>query len=173
MQTYIEDEKKIQTEIDVTNFDVLVSRKILNFQTPPPVIRPAIESVMEGRFVITDLLRIKLELQGMTDYNGYIDTIDLLNTFNRFVTSADTRHMFPASFQSIRPKHVEEMVHNFDPKHKGKILTSKFLTILALQNSKLPSQKELESYQRGVSSMSDSEGLIKFRDFEEVRLDRP
>jgi len=123
----------------VTNYDVLVSKKILNFQTPPPVIRSAIESVVEGRLVITDILKMKIELLGMTDYNGYIDSIDLLNTFNRFMTSAETKNIFPASFQSVRPRHVEEMIHILDPKHKGKILTSKFMTILALQNTKLPS----------------------------------
>ena len=106
----------------------------------------------------------------MTDYNGYIDSIDLLNTFNRFMTSAETKNIFPASFQSVRPRHVEEMIHILDPKHKGKILTSKFMTILALQNTKLPSQKELESYQRGVTSMANTEGLIKYRDFEEVKI---
>jgi len=54
-QQYIEGEKKVQTEVRLTNYDVIVSNAILNFYTPPVVIRPAIEAFEDHRSTITNL----------------------------------------------------------------------------------------------------------------------
>lgn len=51
----IEEEKKIQNEVRVQSFRVIVSNKTLNFLTEPPKIFPALEKGKKTRFTISQL----------------------------------------------------------------------------------------------------------------------
>jgi len=82
-QQYIENEQKIQTEVRLSNYDVIVSEAILNFYTPPIVISPAIESFESERMTITNLLKIRNELIFLSDSMGLIETDTILLYFTR------------------------------------------------------------------------------------------
>ena len=85
MQEHIEDENKIQTEIQMTNYDVIVSNKILNFYTPPIVIQPAIEAYEKDRFTITNLLKLRTEIMNLADMSGFIENKTQLLFFSRMM----------------------------------------------------------------------------------------
>lgn len=152
----------------MTNYDVILSHRILNFYTPPPVIRPAIESRVEGRFLISDLVKIKIQMDNISDYNGYIATSDVYRFFNSLINSEEGRSIFPKRWHNIKDKDTERMITAMDKTFSGKISMGKLFCLIALQSTPFPSEKELTVYENNLNTMAQENGDITLRDFIDV-----
>lgn len=69
----IEEERKIQKEIRMKSFDLIMDEKFLYFIIPPPKPLPAIEAVLDSRFSIAQLHNLLLNLKLIAEPNGAID----------------------------------------------------------------------------------------------------
>lgn len=143
---HIEEERKIQDEVDVTNYDVIVSQKVLNFFTPPPVIARAIETKTPERFLISNLIRLWKSLESMGDLNGYIDSKDVYNLFVRLCNSEEGKQLLPWRWSELYLDNVEQFVDLMDSDSSGQIKNRKIFTFLALEASPVPTAQDIQTY---------------------------
>ena len=85
----------------MTNYDIIVSHKVLNFFTPPPFIRPAIETRLEGRFLISNLIKLESVLKGMGDSTGFLNISDLFNLLVSMTASSEGANIFPERWHGL------------------------------------------------------------------------
>lgn len=142
----IEQERKLQEQIKLTNYDMIVSEKILNFHTPPPVIRPAIEQLQDHRFLISDLIRIQRELQALTNFAGLIETKDFLRYLSVLTKYAPGLLTLPDQWKKLSVETLEETAARFDPQLTGKVSMRQIFTMICLQASAFPFGSQLEDY---------------------------
>jgi hypothetical protein len=164
---YIEGEKKIQEQLQLTNYDLVLSKNILNFSTPPPVIRKAIEVGQPDRFLIADLYRFKAELESLSDSGLMIEARDLLGfliTLQRYRMMSRT---LPKTWKNLSAADFEHLIANFDTKAQGKVPMNHFFTYVCLQNTPLPDAETLQDYEAKLEELS-SQGRISLEDFLEV-----
>lgn len=69
----IEEERKIQKEIRVKSFDLIMDEKFLYFIIPPPKLLPGIELVLDSRFSIVQLYSLIQSLKIIMEPNGMIN----------------------------------------------------------------------------------------------------
>jgi len=74
----IENQEKIQNELQLHYVDVIKSYKYLNFETPPVIPLPAKELLQPNRFTISQLKAIFGQLSTMTSSSGILDNQVLL-----------------------------------------------------------------------------------------------
>jgi ATP-dependent Clp protease ATP-binding subunit ClpA len=87
----IEEERKIQKEIRMKSFDLIMDEKFLYFIIPPPKLLPGIEAVLDSRFSIAQLVNLLQNLKLITKPNGFIDLGLLISLLTKqTVTSITT-----------------------------------------------------------------------------------
>lgn len=70
LRWFIENEQKIQKEIQLNYVDVVKSYKVLNFLTPPIIMLSAKEKRISDRFTITQLYMIIEEIRNIANYGN-------------------------------------------------------------------------------------------------------
>jgi hypothetical protein len=160
----IEAERPIQEQIQMTNFDIIISKKILNFHTPPPVIRPALEIVDRRRLTIVDLISVYGELQSLSNLAGLIESKDLLKYFVHLMKYKPLRKALPAHWDGLSQKDFEYMLTVLDRKSQGYVSLRFVMTAICLQNSTVPSERQLDEYKKELSDQS-TEGWISKEKF--------
>lgn len=148
----------------LTNYDLVLSKNILNFSTPPPVIRPAIEVADQSRFTITDLIRLKRELESLADSNMMIESRDLLSFLIKMQRYRPLARSVPKSWLDLSAMDFEQLIANFDKKASGKVPMNHFFTLVCLQNTPLPDEGVLEEYRQSLQEQSKKNriGLVEF-----------
>jgi len=69
----VEEERKIQKEIRMKSFDLIMDEKFLYFIIPPPKLLPGIEAVLDSRFSIAQLHNLLQNFLLITQPNGLIN----------------------------------------------------------------------------------------------------
>lgn len=77
----IEEETKIQLEIQLDYTNVVISHKTLNFLTPPPVLLKAKENHHENYMTITQLYKFLDEIRLISNANFTLETLNLQQFF--------------------------------------------------------------------------------------------
>jgi hypothetical protein len=157
----IETERPIQEQIQTTNFDIIISKKILNFQTPPPVIRPALEIVDKKRLLIVDLIAIFGELQSLANLAGLIESKDLLKYLVNLMKYKPLRKTFPGHWQGLGQKDFEYMITVLDKKTEGQVSLRFVMTAICLQNSPVPTERQIEEYKKELTDQSTDGWISK------------
>jgi hypothetical protein len=159
--SYIEGEKKIQEQLYLTNYDLHLNKQVLNFHTPPPIIRPAIEIAQNDRFLIVDLIRLQRELESLSDINGLIESRDLIAYFSNLVKYRPGLRTLPATWRNLSFTDFENLAARFDRKHTGKVLLKSIFTPICLQNSPFPDKQMLEEYRKSLTSQTKDGQIIQ------------
>jgi hypothetical protein len=162
--TYIEQEKKIQEQLQLTNYDLILSKNILNFYTPPPVIQPAIEVANKDRFLIADLIRLRHELESLSDSLSRIESKDLLNFLITMQRYRPLARLLPPRWTKLGAADFEQLIAQFDPQLTGKIPTNHLFTLVCLQNSSLPKDLSLADYRARLEAVG-SKGKVSCEEF--------
>jgi hypothetical protein len=78
----IEDESKIQRELQLNYVDVVNSGRFLNFQTPAVEIKPAEERIRTDRLSVSGMVLLLSQLQALAE-SARLPVPTLLSFFNR------------------------------------------------------------------------------------------
>ena len=165
--SYIESEKKIQEQLRLTNYDLELSKKTLNFYTPPPIIRPAIEVAQLDRFLVADLIRLQRELESLADIVGLVESRDLIAYLANLLKYRPGQRALPTNWNKLAFIDFEALASRFDPKHTGKISMKAIFTPIALQNAPFPDATILEEYRKNLAREA-KDGKIPIEKFIEI-----
>ncbi|KAL4511584.1 hypothetical protein ABPG72_012429 [Tetrahymena utriculariae] len=165
LRQYIEEEKKIQKEIQLNYVDIVISHEILNFLTPPPIILPAKEPVYENKFSISQLYIIIEELKSITNENNQIESRTLLQLFTRKTLNQISKWDLPEFWRNNTIKTYQKLIQNLDPNITGYINSKDICTYICLSGSHIPTQAEEESYFEKLKPNSSGDDMIEKAQF--------
>lgn len=128
------------------------------------MIQPAIEVVQKDRFLISDLIKLRHELESLSDSLARIETKDLLNYFITMMRYRPLQKMLPQSWDKLNAQHFERLIALFDPNLTGKVPMNHLFTLICLQNTPIPDELTLEDYKQRLEG-AGSKGKINSEAF--------
>jgi hypothetical protein len=167
MRRAIENQEKLQKELQLNYVDVVINHKYLNFLTPPPILLPAKEIGAPHRFTITQLYLALEELRTLANENDTIDNKILLQYFVRRTSGALSKDDFPQEWQGKDIKAFQRLIRNLDPRNVGFVNLKLLSTYLCLLSTQLPQESDISSYKRVLDGNAKN-GVITRENFLET-----
>ncbi|EGR31169.1 hypothetical protein IMG5_116400 [Ichthyophthirius multifiliis] len=162
---YIEEEKKIQKEIQLNYVDVIISHQILNFLTPPPIILPAKETIFQHKFSISQLYVIIEEIRSITNERNLVESRELVQFLFRKTINKITSDVLPSIWRKNTIYDYQRLVLNLDPQKTGYVNSSHLCVYLCLLGATLPSNQELQIYAQNLVFAANGEHQIEKNPF--------
>lgn len=128
------------------------------------MIQPAIEYSQRDRFLIADLIKLKQELESVSDALSRIESRDLLNFFVNLMRYRPLLKTLPSRWSQLQTHDFEHLIAFFDPHLTGKIQMNHIFTLICLQNSHIPDDLSLSEYRQRLEELG-SKGKISIEKF--------
>jgi len=156
----IENQVKVQTELQLYYVDVINSRRQLNFYTPPIIPLPPRELKQPNRFTISQLQGLIGQVSAFTQPADIIENQTLLQFLTQRTMNTLSTDDLPDEWRMKNFTAYQKMIKNLDPANKGYIPFKVLASYICLLATPLPNEEDILEYQTELYNNADENGWI-------------